>query len=94
MVHLRNAAVQEVCCGLMAGQRRQQVALRLLHVADLFLRDREVACHPALPASAFARRSAIVSVAGFGTKVRRRVKRPPMECGSLVEWRLLVIRHR
>ena len=29
--------------GLVAGQRRRQVALRLLHVADLVVRDREVA---------------------------------------------------
>ena len=39
--------------GLVAGQRRRQVALRYLHVADPIVRDREVALPPGIASIGF-----------------------------------------
>ena len=43
--------------GLIARQRRGEIALRHLHVADLVVRTDRSRCQPALPGSALARRS-------------------------------------
>jgi len=49
--------------GLIAGERRHQVALRHLHIADLVVRDREIALPAGIARVRFRQTSAITSAA-------------------------------
>ena len=48
---------------LIGDQRLRQIALRHLHVADLFVEYDRPPCQSALPGSAFARRSMMARLA-------------------------------
>ena len=63
---------------LIGLQRRRQIALRHLHVADLARSDTERSrCQPALPGSAFASRSAMARLVPVGLQRRRRGRPAP-----------------